>query len=67
MTALVASLNPAINPRQNFGSDSEEVRMLPSTHAEANFANRKSLYSCSMKQLCVLLWLQCCPAACICH
>ncbi|KAK9845929.1 hypothetical protein WJX81_006194 [Elliptochloris bilobata] len=28
VTALVASLNPAINPRQNSGSDSEEVQCL---------------------------------------
>ncbi|KAK9809438.1 hypothetical protein WJX73_007335 [Symbiochloris irregularis] len=28
LTAVVASLNPAINPRQNTGSDSEEVQQL---------------------------------------
>ena len=28
LTAMVASLNPAINPRQNTGSDSEEVSEL---------------------------------------
>ncbi len=26
VSALIASLNPAINPRQNSGSDSQEVR-----------------------------------------
>ena len=38
LTALVTSLNPAINPRQNTGTDSAEVRMSLTQRSTQNSA-----------------------------